>query len=198
MNWMNQIDQKSTIFLVEYATKHPWLHFTFTTLTRLSYFILILYLMICLFYGITKKYSKLVESTYLCGLSILIGTLLSLILKQIISRERPFIRMDFTPLVSHAATYSLPSTHSSILFAVAWMAARKMRWGHGLFFILFAAGAGFSRIISGLHYPSDVIAGFIVGIIAAETIIALSRRISFPPSLLDPLQLFRTNKTNRM
>lgn len=58
---------------------------------------------------------------------------------------------------------SFPSDNATYLFAIAaslWLISR--RWG--LFFGVFAAFAGLARVFLGIHYPSDVLVGAMIGI----------------------------------
>ncbi|MEP6602290.1 MAG: phosphatase PAP2 family protein, partial [Nitrospirota bacterium] len=98
------------------------------------------------------------------------GLLLDLVLKLRFNRPRPHI---FTWGVSQAVSSSFPSGHAmsaAIVYAtVAYLAARlqKHRWSRFLT-MLFAAIVivliCFSRLYLGVHYPSDVLAGVIVGL----------------------------------
>ena len=94
---------------------------------------------------------------------------LNLLLKQLVQRPRP----DGFRLIAETG-YSFPSGHSMVAMAfyglLAWMVwhyerDRFVRWfcviGFGLVIVLI----GISRIYLGVHYASDVIAGFCVSLI---------------------------------
>jgi undecaprenyl-diphosphatase len=58
---------------------------------------------------------------------------------------------------------SFPSDNATYLFAIAaglWLISR----GWGLFFGVFAAFVALTRVFLGIHYPSDVLAGALIGI----------------------------------
>ncbi len=97
------------------------------------------------------------------------STLVLLFLKNVLKRERPLV-----PLISKAHDYSFPSGHtfSSVVFygmlafiiykginnkIVKWMFIIALWW--------LIAMVGFSRVYLRMHYASDVIAGFCLGII---------------------------------
>jgi undecaprenyl-diphosphatase len=66
--------------------------------------------------------------------------------------------------VVEATGYSLPSTHSAMAFATAMFLHSKA----GKYSPLLWAGAllmAVSRVFAGVHYPSDVIAGAVLGIV---------------------------------
>ena len=50
-----------------------------------------------------------------------------------------------------------------------------MRWGIGLAAALTIGMIGFSRIYLGVHYPSDVIAGYCAGIVWVRLVVLLGR-----------------------
>ncbi len=97
------------------------------------------------------------------------GTAVLFLLKFILQRQRPL-----APLIARAHGYSFPSGHSfsSVVFygMLAYIGYRFiktnwLKWGLFAALFLFAALIGFSRIYLKLHYASDVVAGFCLGII---------------------------------
>jgi undecaprenyl-diphosphatase len=98
----------------------------------------------------------------------IVGVLIHSLLKGIILRPRPAI----SPLVEESG-YSFPSGHAMNAFvfysAVAFLCYRLMkRKALSLLVTLLAAGivvlVGFSRVYLGVHYPSDVAGGYLVGV----------------------------------
>jgi undecaprenyl-diphosphatase len=63
-----------------------------------------------------------------------------------------------------AAGYSFPSSHTALAFGTATF-LHSVSGKSSYFFWIFAIMMGISRIVVGVHYPSDVIAGAIAGII---------------------------------
>jgi membrane-associated phospholipid phosphatase len=96
-----------------------------------------------------------------------LGALFNLLLKWIFKRERPDIR----PLIEEQG-FSFPSGHSmgsfifygSLAYMIIHLAKRK-RWKTAWTLMLgcFIIMIGLSRIYLGVHFPSDVIAGFAAG-----------------------------------
>lgn len=97
------------------------------------------------------------------------GVLWSLLLKNMFDRPRP----PYAGTLSHVMTSSFPSGHS-MLSAVTWltlgvMIARSEKQRRAkLFFltisILLTVLAGMSRVYLGVHYPTDVLAGWMAGL----------------------------------
>lgn len=95
-------------------------------------------------------------------------------LKQIFERQRPCHVLDGVHLlVVCSSSYSMPSRHAANAFAFATafyiLLKTKMRY----IFVIAAAFTGFSRIYVGVHYPSDVLCGALLGIALAVSIIGL-------------------------
>lgn len=89
------------------------------------------------------------------------GTLLNLALKQLVAAPRP----DLLPHLDIVHSYSFPSGHAAgnmMLFgALAILIRRPWAWGVAAAIILLI---GASRVWLGVHWPSDVLAGWIEGI----------------------------------
>ena len=87
--------------------------------------------------------------------------LLTQVLKPLLARPRPDLWVSITP----AFTYSFPSGHAMDTAAVATALglllgpsrARRPAWVLGALFVL---GVGWSRMYLGVHFPSDVLAGW--------------------------------------
>lgn len=72
-------------------------------------------------------------------------------------------------LIPHASGGSLPSGHAAFFFAIAagvFIFYRK--WGFLFFLLAFAMGV--SRVIAGIHWPSDILGGAVIGILSAYLI----------------------------
>lgn len=98
--------------------------------------------------------------------AMLLGLLVTnLTLKPLISRERPWVVMEnFVTLLTSSDLNSFPSGHTCAAFAfgVALCAVLPQKWAKAAALIA-AALMGFSRLYVGVHFPSDVIVGALVG-----------------------------------
>lgn len=112
------------------------------------------------------------------GVMVIVGLLFSLlindyILKPLIARPRPFdldidwwkAQFVYPEIIKHPDSWSFPSGHTSSSFAAAtalvFTKRKSLYIPGGIMAVLIA----FSRIYVHVHYPTDVIAGVVVGIL---------------------------------
>jgi undecaprenyl-diphosphatase len=107
----------------------------------------------------------------------LIADLLAELGKQIVHRHRPFV----TQLGAKTSTHSFPSGHSATSFACATMLAAASPRLRVPAYVL-AALIAFSRLYNGDHFPLDVLAGSVLGLLVATALLRLGaiRRRSRP------------------
>lgn len=103
-------------------------------------------------------------------------------LKQIVKRERPFINLKdvyFDKNNSPTDRYSFPSGHTSTAFSMATTLTLRYPDKPAVIAIsyLYAALVGYGRIYLGVHYPSDVLGGMILGSGSATLIYAFRKEI---------------------
>ena len=85
-------------------------------------------------------------------------------LKLAFNRDRPFVTYPFLDKQSEAGSYSFPSGHTSTAFTLATSLSLAFpKWYVIAPAYLYASAAGYSRMHLGVHYPSDVLAGAVVG-----------------------------------
>ena len=117
-----------------------------------------------------------------CGITLsagLFGSLLicNLLLKNLVARPRPFwIREGMELLVKAPADYSFPSGHTMVSVIAAVILFRYDKRA-GIPALILAAAVAFSRLYLYVHFPSDVLAGAILGILTAFAVIAVTDRI---------------------
>ena len=108
-----------------------------------------------------------------------LAALLSFTIKSVVDRERPFRTHDTIEKLSDGGSPSFPSGHTLEAFAMATaicllFSTRKIR----IPIMIWAVLVGYSRMVLGVHYPTDVLAGMFLGVLLAIGIDFVFRRYS--------------------
>ena len=101
---------------------------------------------------------------------LILGTLslwlVVMLVKTLVHRARPFIRLTQARIVGYRARgRSFPSGHTSQTFFVATLLIQHFHFNVGVSTLLYAVAllVGITRMYVGAHYPRDVLAGAILG-----------------------------------
>ena len=100
------------------------------------------------------------------GIGGLVALAIGAILSQLHPESRPFVADHFAPLFPHDPDASFPSDHLAVLGAVAagaWLGSPRL----GILAAAISAVVAFARVFAGVHYVSDVVLGFCVGVMSA-------------------------------
>ena len=98
-----------------------------------------------------------------------LATLISEVISKFYVRERPFVVLNSVKLlIPHPADGGMPSHHMVFMIALTCMIYFFDRKISALLLLL-AITSGVARVATGVHYPSDVIAGAMLGFAIAFT-----------------------------
>jgi len=128
-----------------------------------SEYSLFLLIILAIYFGWTIKNWRNKISFFLLSLTSLIVSrgIIVEILKLIFKRERPSDFLNIETII-HGSGFSFPSGHTAFLFTLAfsiWVLNKK--WGS--IFIVLSFLTAISRIITGAHWPTDIIFGILIG-----------------------------------
>jgi len=102
------------------------------------------------------------------GLAMVIALVLARMLQHAIPMPRPFALGIGTQWLEHGGSAGFPSAHASVAFAFGGATAMATRSRWLMAALLLSVGAvAWSRLCLGLHFPSDVLAGALVGAASA-------------------------------
>ena len=173
----NLFDRQVFQFLAAYTTAEVVSLMASISFFGSSAFLFPAYAVITVFF----LFKKQVRSAINIVVVALSSTAVLHLLKRLFQRERPDV-----PLIESLSTYSFPSGHSvssfifsMVLIHVIWKTKihPAWKWTGTILLLLFSLSIGLSRIILKVHYPSDVVAGFCLGLIWVLLSFWLLRRI---------------------
>lgn len=142
------------------------------------------------------------------NLSLVGGTLGAVVLSRLVFTEfirwfwfrpRPFVDHTVNLLITHANTGSFPSGHAAFFFALAmtvYIFEKKMypkpfdfaqsRFHQGVGLWLFSAAIliSLARVFVGIHYPSDILVGVLVGLFSGWLVIKIYVKIASIKNIL--------------
>jgi membrane-associated phospholipid phosphatase len=131
-------------------------------------------------HGYFGKNKERLYDGYKSAISLCTALAISTGLKYSIGRNRPYNQYpdDIEPL-DRASTPSFPSGHTTAAFATATaISLTYKKWYVTVPAFLYAATAGYSRMRLGMHYPSDVAGGMLLGSGSALLTWWLAKRIA--------------------
>lgn len=114
--------------------------------------------------GLIERDSVLWRKGLVISASVLANTGATFVLKRVFNRARPAVTYPDIRAYELETRHSFPSGHTSNAFANATaMSLAFKKWYVVVPAYAWAAGVGYSRMQLGMHYPSDVVAGALVG-----------------------------------
>ncbi|MFM6924413.1 MAG: phosphatase PAP2 family protein [Ferruginibacter sp.] len=119
--------------------------------------------------GFIKHDKKLKLDALYTGAAFLASSIVTRATKSIVNRQRPFEKYPFIiKRDDEAGGLSFPSGHTSAAFCTATsISLRYRKWYVIAPAYIFATSVGWARMYQGVHYPSDVLAGALVGACSA-------------------------------
>jgi membrane-associated phospholipid phosphatase len=125
-----------------------------------------------------NKDSATKQQAIIVGGTVIISSAITGLLKYTIQRDRPFVTYPDINHITPEDSYSFPSGHTSTAFALATsVTIAYPKWYVATPAYLWASSAAYSRMHFGVHYPSDVIAGALIGSGSAWLCYQLNKRL---------------------
>ena len=175
MEHLQQIEDNIMLFLQ--SIRNPVLSAILVPITKSGnhgYIMIALILLTLLFKSERKTF-------FTAALGLILGSLVTIIfLKPFFMRPRPYAAIEgLVALVKMKKDpNSFPSGHTTAAFAMAmgWQLASEKKWLK-IFGWIFAVLMGFSRLYVGVHYPTDVLAGALIGTMGSVVAWQIVKRV---------------------
>lgn len=108
-------------------------------------------------------------------------------LKAVLHFPRPYWVSPDVRALGHHPSFSLPSTHAQVAVTFWGLAAAtvRRRW-FSIVAVVIIALIGASRIVLGVHFPTDIVAGFLVGVAVLWGFLALERPVGRKIAVFSP------------
>jgi membrane-associated phospholipid phosphatase len=167
-------DTDILLWIYSYAT--PFYNRVFLIITTIGNLSVIVPITLLIVGGLLYKEQS--KKAFIVFTSVAGAICANIILKLLFQRERP----DLWHSIITETTYSFPSGHALIstalilsIVAITWRT--RARWPVLVVGSIFIALIGISRLYLGVHYPSDVIAGWSIGIVWVFIVCVVARKI---------------------
>ena len=164
LNRMHQLDTNMCV-AVNHTSQYKAIRHFFRAISRLGdgVFWYALMILILIFQG-----AEAVVPVLHMAVAGLIGTFIYKWLKGKTLRPRPYqVRQDICLTGKALDKFSFPSGHTLHAVVFTWVAINYFPQ-LAVLLILFTVLVGLSRVVLGLHYPSDVMAGALLGAFIAQ------------------------------
>jgi membrane-associated phospholipid phosphatase len=130
--------------------------------------------------GLLRHDEKLFREACVVSASVLMNSAVTIALKYSVNKDRPFVRYTDITKKSAAGSPSFPSGHTSSSFALATsLSLNYPEWYVIVPAYAWAGTVAYSRMDLGVHYPSDVLAGAIIGSGCAWLTHAVNKKLVF-------------------
>lgn len=164
LQFLLELDGKILLFIQDYL-RFEWLTHVMKFITSLgdsgTVWIVLAAILLC-----TKRYRK---TGIAMAVALLIGFLVTnLILKNLVMRVRPYEAIaGLQALIGPLKDSSFPSGHTTSSIAAGFVMLKGTQRYIGIPAFVLAVLIAFSRLYLGVHYPTDVLAGALIGLFAA-------------------------------
>lgn len=130
-------------------------------------------------YSQTHSFTEKKEP-YVIAASLVGTTIITFGLKYGVNRPRPFVTYpDIIQKDHHVGPYSFPSGHTSSAFALATsLTLCYSKWYVAVPAFAWAVTVGYSRMRLGVHFPTDVLVGAIIGTSCSIASYYITRRLT--------------------
>lgn len=154
------MNKKLFLYLYNLSKNNKILEKLFILISSISAYVFFIIYFLAVLYLLIFDYNKLIRVLLVPAFTVL----LNIFLRKVFKAKRPFDELNINKMIEHKSNYSFPSNHCvcSMIISVSII---YINIKLGFIMIILTIFTALSRIMTGLHYPSDVVAGLIIGLI---------------------------------
>lgn len=157
----------------QFAGRWAWLDYAGMFCAQYLAYVLVIILFLFLLVNF-KKYWKMVAEALIAA--VITRFVLTDFIRLLWFRPRPFVALNFVPLINQSAKEaSFPSGHASFFFALSTIVYFYNKKA-GILFYVASFFIVLGRVFVGIHWPLDVLAGAILGILMGWLLNKLFRK----------------------
>lgn len=158
----------------QWAGKFFWLDALAVFFARYFEFFLIFVLLVFLAKDYKKYWKILLEAAIA---AVLARFVIVEVIRWLLPSPRPFVENNVNLLFNYdPSAASFPSGHAAFYFAIAAVVYFYNKKA-GIFFFISAFLISLARVFAGVHWPSDILAGAIVGIFSGWLVSKVTKRL---------------------
>ena len=171
MAWIQQLDLSILLFIQEHL-RFAWMNGFWEFITHFGDGGMF-WILLAVAFMIPKKTRKV---GIMAGCALALGALITNVtLKPLVDRMRPYVYSDqIIPIGRLPFESSFPSGHTCASFACALIYVRMLPKKYGIPLVVLAALIALSRLYLCVHFPTDVLAGFLIGWFSSAVVYAVS------------------------
>lgn len=167
-------------YFINHDLQNPVFDAIMPNLTNFGGFVTLL--SACIVAVILLKYFKkdrYLEIAKICLIALILSGIIAACVKLLVHQPRPFAVLEnVRQLTIPSESNSFPSGHTSSTLSIITVLVWKFRDKKWLVALLACFGflIGFSRIYCGVHFPHDILAGALIGIISGVVVLKLKKQ----------------------
>lgn len=132
-------------------------------LANILTYLMVVGMLVFIFYAAHTNRERIFVAAEMLLAFILSRGIITTTIHYLAQRARPFETLGFTPPFFPVTSGAMPSGHTSALFSIAFiMFTLDARWG--IVYLILSLLVGLGRVFVGVHWPSDILVGILVGL----------------------------------
>ena len=155
----------------QFALKWFWLDVLAIFLAEYFGYVLLFSLLLFLVRGFRKYFKMIIEAIIS---AILARFVIVELIRWIWQRPRPFVENNVNLLLTHNAS-AFPSGHAAFFFAISTIIYLYNKKA-GIFFFIASFLICLARVFAGIHWPSDILAGIVIGVLTGLGMYRISKK----------------------